>query len=366
MKGVTPSQLAATGARVVLGNTYHLALRPGDEIIQALGGLHRFMAWDGPILTDSGGYQVFSLGDLRKITDAGAVFRSHIDGKLLELTPERAVAIQENLGADIAMCLDECPATNADAAVLQRAVQRSILWAGRCRDCPSPARSSVIRHCAGRARPGSAAAVCRGVGAVRFRRLRAGRLQCRRRTGPDARSFAGLRLLLAGGEAALSDGGWPARGHSGRGQLLASTCSIASCRPEMAAMPRLSRSAARCACGTPDIGATRLRLKSDCPCYACRTFSRAYIHHLFQVEEMLGPTLLSIHNIAFYLRLMAEIRTAIRAAPGRISSGIPGPPATMSYGLPSRRLMIASICVSWPPSARARICPVSSSRMTVG
>src|SRR5947208_11809894 len=98
VKGLTPDQLRAAGARIILGNTYHLALRPGDEIIAELGGLHRFMAWDGPILTDSGGFQVFSLADLRQLTDEGAVFRSHIDGKLLELTPERAVRIQENLG----------------------------------------------------------------------------------------------------------------------------------------------------------------------------------------------------------------------------------------------------------------------------
>ena len=109
VKGLTPQQVREAGAQIILGNTYHLALRPGDELIAELGGLHRFMGWDGPILTDSGGFQVFSLAPTRKIDDRAAVFRSHIDGALLELTPERAVAIQENLGSDIAMCLDECP-----------------------------------------------------------------------------------------------------------------------------------------------------------------------------------------------------------------------------------------------------------------
>src|SRR5262249_29921984 len=109
VKGLTPAQIEEIGTRILLGNTYHLTLRPGDELIAELGGLHRFMRWSGPILPDSGGFQVYSLAQARKITDHGASFRSHIDGALLELTPERAVAIQENLGSDIAMCLDECP-----------------------------------------------------------------------------------------------------------------------------------------------------------------------------------------------------------------------------------------------------------------
>src|SRR3954469_15131046 len=133
VKGVTPDQLKAAGARIILGNTYHLALRPGDERIAELGGLHRFMGWDGAILTDSGGYQVYSLAHIRKVDDRAAVFRSHIDGRLLELTPERAVAIQENLGADIAMCLDECPPADTPPEYLGEAVRRTVAWAARCR-----------------------------------------------------------------------------------------------------------------------------------------------------------------------------------------------------------------------------------------
>src|ERR1700722_2481442 len=133
VKGLTPEQVASTGARIILGNTYHLALRPGDDLIAEMGGLHRFMRWDGPILTDSGGFQVYSLAPTRKITDEGAVFRSHIDGALFELTPERAVAIQENLGSDIAMCLDECPSSNAAPEKVREAVRRTIHWAERCR-----------------------------------------------------------------------------------------------------------------------------------------------------------------------------------------------------------------------------------------
>src|SRR3954469_19392891 len=133
IKGLTPEMVRDAGAQIILGNTYHLALRPGDELIRDLGGLHKFMNWPGPILTDSGGFQVFSLATQVKITDRGAKFRSHIDGALLELTPERAVEIQQNLGSDIAMVLDECPPGNAGPQVVRNAVRRSVGWAERCR-----------------------------------------------------------------------------------------------------------------------------------------------------------------------------------------------------------------------------------------
>src|SRR6266481_4152335 len=133
VKGLTPDQLKSAGAQIILGNTYHLALRPGDELIGQFGGLHRFMAWDRPILTDSGGFQLYSLALSRKIDDGAAVFQSHIDGATLELSPERAVAIQENLGSDIAMCLDECPPADVAEAKQQDAVRRTVAWAERCK-----------------------------------------------------------------------------------------------------------------------------------------------------------------------------------------------------------------------------------------
>ncbi len=132
IKGLTPEQVRTVGASLILANTYHLALRPGDALIRELGGLHRFMHWDGPILTDSGGFQVFSLATLVRISDGGATFRSHIDGAILELSPERAVEIQENLGSDIAMVLDECPPADANRGQLEQAVRRTIAWAERC------------------------------------------------------------------------------------------------------------------------------------------------------------------------------------------------------------------------------------------
>src|SRR3954447_3557566 len=148
VKGLTPDQLAAAGATIILGNTYHLTLRPGDDLIAELGGLHRFMHWPGPILTDSGGFQVFSLAEQRKITDHGATFRSHIDGRLLELTPEKAVAIQQNLGSDIAMVLDECPAGESSPELMRAAVTRTVRWAERCKAAhtrPDQAQFAIVQ-----------------------------------------------------------------------------------------------------------------------------------------------------------------------------------------------------------------------------
>src|SRR5436190_1544170 len=148
VKGLTPAMLRDAGAQIILGNTYHLALRPGDELIAELGGLHTFMAWDRPILTDSGGFQVFSLASQVKITDHGAAFRSHIDGAPLELTPERAVEIQENLGSDIAMVLDECPPATSEPAKMRAAVERTVKWAARCKahhSRPDQAQFAIVQ-----------------------------------------------------------------------------------------------------------------------------------------------------------------------------------------------------------------------------
>ncbi len=310
VKGLTPEQLRSIGVQILLGNTYHLTLRPGDELIAELGGLHRFMGWDGPILTDSGGFQVFSLAEVRKITDEGASFRSHIDGAPLELTPEKAVQIQENLGSDIAMVLDECPAGNAEPEVLRNAVRRTILWAGRCRGARQRADQALF-------------AIVQGGTDLELRRECAAALV--------ALDFPGYAL---GG---FSVGEGPAAMHA-----LLEPCAamlpvqkprylMGVGRPEdllagVAAgidlfdcvMPTRN---GRNALAFTGAGPIRLRnachrrdsapIESGCPCYACRNFSRAYLHHLFQADEMLGPTLLSLHNVCFYLRLMAESRQAI-------------------------------------------------------
>ena len=162
VKALTPQQLEAAGVQVVLGNTYHLALRPGDELIAELGGLHTFMAWRRPILTDSGGYQVYSLAANLQIDDRAAVFRSHLDGDLLELTPEKAVRIQENLGSDIAMCLDECPPADKPPEYRAIAVRRTLLWAERCRAAHRRVDQALFAIVQGGTDVALAHRVCRG------------------------------------------------------------------------------------------------------------------------------------------------------------------------------------------------------------
>jgi queuine tRNA-ribosyltransferase len=311
VKGLMPAQLVEAGAQMVLGNTYHLTLRPGDDVVAALGGLHRFMHWDRPILTDSGGFQVYSLAPTRTITDHGAAFRSHIDGALLELTPERAVGIQENLGADVAMCLDECPPADCPPEYLQTAVRRTIAWAKRCRDAHRRTADQAL------------------FGIVQGGRDLGLRQQC----------AAALRELDFPGYAlgGFSVGETPE-------QMIDAVGPCAAWLPEdkprylmgvgrpqdILAAVQLgvdmfdcvlpTRNGRNAMAFTAD-GPVRLRnavhkrdprpLESGCPCYACRAFSRGYLHHLFIAQEMLGPTLLSLHNVAFYCRLLAEVRQAI-------------------------------------------------------
>jgi queuine tRNA-ribosyltransferase len=312
VKGLTPSQLDAAGVQMVLGNTYHLALRPGAELIAELGGLHRFMGWTRPILTDSGGYQVFSLAANLKIDDRAAVFRSHIDGALLELTPEAAVRIQEDLGADIAMCLDECPGHDAPSESCRAAVRRTIHWAERCRAAHRRSDQALF-------------AIVQGGTDIELRRECAEALV--------ALDFPGYAL---GG---FSVGETPQ-------QMAAALEPAAQCLPErkprylmgvgrpediLAAVARgidmfdcvLPTRNGRNAMAFTAQGPLKLRnachkrdsgpLESDCACPVCKQFTRAYLHHLFLADEMLGPTLLSLHNVAYYSRLMAEIRGAIAA-----------------------------------------------------
>ena len=312
VKGVTPDHLTAVGARIVLGNTYHLALRPGDELIRDLGGLHRFMGWTEPILTDSGGYQVFSLADLRKLTDAGVVFRSHIDGAMLELTPERAVAIQENLGSDIAMCLDECPPGNAPLEKIRDAVRRTILWAARCRDAHSRPDQALFGIVQGGLDLDLRRECAEALAALDFPGYALGGFSVGET--PDlmhAALPACASFLPANKPRYLMGVGRP------EDILIAVAAGI-----DMFDCVLPTRNG-RNASAFTFRGTLRLRnakhrrdpapLESECACYACRNFSRAYLHHLFHVDEMLGPMLLSIHNIAFYLRLMAAARVAIRA-----------------------------------------------------
>ncbi len=312
VKGLTPDQLRAVGTRILLSNTYHLALRPGDELVRDLGGLHRFMGWDGPILTDSGGFQVFSLAEQRKITDHGAKFRSHIDGALLELTPERAVEIQQNLGSDIAMVLDECPPGDSSPEAMRAAVRRTVLWADRCKRHHTRPDQALFAIVQGGTDPALRAECAAELVPMDFPGYALGGFSVGE--APEAMHAAlpdCAALLPEGKPRYLMGVGRPEDLLAG----VAAGIDLFDC-----VMP--TRSGRNALAFTAD-GPVRLRnarhrrdpapLESGCACYTCAHFGRAYLHHLFAADEMLGPTLLSLHNVAYYLRLMAEARAAVAA-----------------------------------------------------
>jgi queuine tRNA-ribosyltransferase len=311
VKGLTPRQLQEAGAQIILGNTYHLTLRPGDALIAELGGLHKFMDWSGPILTDSGGFQVFSLALSRKIDERGVAFQSHIDGAALDLTPERAIEIQENLGSDIAMCLDECPPGDGTPDVLREAVERTIRWAERCRKAQRRGDQALFGIVQGGTDLALRARCAQALIALDFPGYALG--------GFSVGETNTQMVTALGPSAALLPEHKP-RYLMGVGRpqdiLLAVAAGI-----DMFDCVLPTRNGRNASAFTAD-GPLRLRnachkrdsspVESDCPCYTCRCFSRAYLHHLFLANEMLGPTLLSLHNVAYYCRFMAEIRLAIR------------------------------------------------------
>ena len=311
VKGLTPSMLEETGARIVLANTYHLTLRPGDELIATLGGLHRFMGWNGPILTDSGGFQVYSLAQSRKIDDRAAVFRSHIDGALLELTPERAVAIQENLGSDIAMCLDECPPFGTAADYLQVAVRRTIHWAERCKAAHRRPDQALFAIVQGATDLELRAECARALVALDFPGYALGGFSVGETEEQMQQALAPSAALLPAEKPRYLMG-------VGRPEDILAAIAVGIDMFDCVLPTRNGRNAS----AFTDDGPLRLRnavhkrdpgpLESGCLCCTCRQFTRAYLHHLFLADEMLGPVLLSLHNVAFYCRLVAEARQAIR------------------------------------------------------
>lgn len=310
IKGLTPQQVKETGASIILSNTYHLALRPGSEIVAQLGGLHRFMGWSGPILTDSGGFQVFSLETLRKLDDEGVEFKSHLDGAILHLTPERATKIQEELGADIAMCFDECPPAGGPIEQVEQAVDRTTRWARKCRDAHSRPDQALFGIVQGGLHESLRAKSARELGELDFPGYAIGGLSVGESidemystldfTVPMLPTDKPRYLMGVGRPEDLIEG--VARG-----------IDMFDC-----VMPTRN---GRNASAFTSRGKVKLRnaqhqrdespLDPKCGCYTCQNFSRAYLRHLFMVEEMLGPILVSLHNIAFYIQLMAEIRTAI-------------------------------------------------------
>lgn len=311
VKAMTPEMVQSTGAQMVLANTYHLMLRPGAERIARLGGLHAFMRWPGPILTDSGGYQVMSLAELRTIDEEGVVFRSHIDGARHQLTPERAIDIQHLLDADVTMVLDECPPFGIDAAAAAGSMRRSMRWAERCRQAfvarPGYGLFGIVQGGVYPDLRGESAATLTAIGfdgyAIGGLAVGEGReamLQTLDVTVPLLPEDRPRYLMGVGKPEDLV--GAVARGID----LFDCVLPTRSGRTGQA-FTRFGPLNLRNACHAED--PRPLDESLDCP--ASRDFSRAYLHHLVRAGEILAAMLLTWHNLAFYQRLMAEMRAAI-------------------------------------------------------
>ncbi|RJQ55676.1 MAG: tRNA guanosine(34) transglycosylase Tgt [Desulfobacteraceae bacterium] len=313
VKALAPEDLLEAGTRILLGNTYHLYLRPGPEVIGLFAGLHRFMNWKGPILTDSGGFQIFSLAKMSKLDTEGVVFQSHIDGSPHRLTPEKAVALQQTFGSDILMCLDECIPYPSERKAAERAMERTSLWANRCkkswREMESPAGDlfgivqggmfpDLRERSAGEIVdidfPGYAVGGL-SVGEPKERMLEIGALSLSHLPDEKPKYIMGVgtpedivELTALGAD--MFDCVMPTR-NARNGQLFTD-------------------------CGNLNISNARFRfdtgpVESECRCYTCRNYSRAYLRHLYLSRELLAYRLNTIHNIFFYHRLTARIRKAV-------------------------------------------------------
>jgi len=309
VKGLEIEQIRAAGTQMVLGNTYHLALRPGEKVVEALGGLHRFTGWDGPILTDSGGFQLFSLAHRTTVTEEGAEFRSHIDGRLLHISPERAVEIQETLGSDVAMVLDHVVGLPNDPEVVRDATERTVRWAGRSLEAATRDDQALFAIVQGGLDAELRRECARRLAEMDFRGFAVGGLS----VGEDPAEM--YRVLDATVPALPDDRPRYLMGVGRPEDLLEAVrrgVDLFDC-----VMPTRN---GRNAMAFTDTGSLRLRnlryetdtrpLQDGCPCPACRR-SRGYIRHLFMAGEMLGPVLLSIHNLTYYQRLLADARSAI-------------------------------------------------------
>jgi queuine tRNA-ribosyltransferase len=312
VKGVTPAQLRATGTQIVLANTYHLQLRPSAEIVHQLGGLHSFMGWDGPILTDSGGYQVFSLAGINRIDDQGVDFTSHIDGARMRLDAATAVRIQEQLGADIAMVFDQCPPLPSDRGSLEIAVERTIRWAGECKEVHARRGQALFGIVQG------------GLDLDLRRKCAAALIDI----GFDGYAIGGLSVgesheemaaVLPGIAAALpADCPRYLMGVGTPRDILMAVATGVDMFDCVLPTRNGRNSQAFCASGILRMRNEQYRtddrpLEPGCDCETCARFSRAYVRHLFNSGEMLGPTLTSIHNLRFFQRFMSRIRELIAA-----------------------------------------------------
>ena len=317
VKGMVPEELREMGVEILLCNTYHLHLRPGEEVIRDLGGLHGFMNWRGPILTDSGGFQVFSLSPLRKLSEEGVVFRSHLDGSERFLSPEKAIGIQEALGADVAMCLDECIPYPASRSYAEESTARTSRWALRCKE--------AVGSMSGMALFG----IVQGGGFADLRRRSAAELV---EAGFDGYALGGLsvgepleeRLEMVGEALEMLPEGAPRylMGVGAPEDLVAFIpmgvdlfdCVLPTrCARNGLLFTRQGRLDIRHA----EHARSALPVDEACGCYTCRHYTRAYLRHLYQAKEILAARLNSLHNLHYYMELVSEIRLALEQGRGR-------------------------------------------------
>ncbi len=312
VKGITPEELVDAGYEMVLGNTYHLAIRPGEEVIRRLGGLHRFMHWERGILTDSGGFQVLSLADLRSISDDGVRFRSHLDGSLLEMTPERSMAIQAALGSDIAMAFDDCPPLPSERSRLEAAVARTSLWGRRSRDAFPEGAGALF----GIVQGGDAADLrgrsAEALTAVGFDGYAIGGVSVGESAALSRATVALTAPLLPGDRPRYLMGmGTP----SDLVEMMALGIDLFDC-----VLPTRN---ARNGCLFTNGGRIQIKrsefredprpVDEECSCPVCRHYSRAYLRHLYLAGEILSMRLNTLHNLHHYATLMRGARQAIEA-----------------------------------------------------
>lgn len=310
VKCVTPENLREVQAQIILGNTYHLFIRPGRELIRSFGGLHDFMQWDRPILTDSGGFQIFSLKELAKITEEGAAFSSHLDGSKLFLSPEDAVEVQQDLGSDIMMCLDTCIPYPADRKTAIDSTNLTTRWAARCRAAHTARKQLLFGIVQGGMFPDLRAQAARDLIDIGFDGYAIGGLSVGEEkdmmydmleaTVPHMPADFPVYLMGVGTPEDLVEGVW-------RGVDMFD-CVMPT---RNARNGTLFTSKGRVVIKNAQYRADKRPLDENCNCYTCRNFSRAYLRHLYVSREILSYHLNTIHNLHYYLQLMAQIREAI-------------------------------------------------------
>jgi queuine tRNA-ribosyltransferase len=310
VKALDPRELNEMGTQIILGNTYHLNLRPGLDVIRAAGGLHKFMNWDKPILTDSGGFQVFSLAKIRKVKEHGVEFRSHLDGSMLFIGPKESMEIQRVLGSDIAMVFDECPPHDAPAKDQRLAVERTIRWARECRTQPRAEGQFVFGIVQGGSDPQLREQCAKALVAMDFDGYAIGGVSVGE---PEPEMMRAIELAephLPAHKARYAMGlGTPAQ----MMELIARGVDMFDCV--------LPTRIARTGTAVTHNGAFALKgaayktdfgpIEEGCECYACKTFTRAYLRHLLRANEILGLRMVSVHNSHIYLKVMTEVRAAL-------------------------------------------------------